>query len=257
MKTKILEFKEFDHISLQTILGKYLKTQNIEDVLFTSNEFKSMLSYVFAYQFHRVRNEQIDKFFFESVKNETSGLLNSTRKFGRQLIENLDGFNKECLDDLMTKRYNIKHFFINKEIVNFIQEALLDYMTIRSFEYGAFFMKDFSNEVIDHSKFTSKLIELKKALNSKETSLRAIGVEIQKTNENISPLEGLLLSLTFRNKVLGINNSFFENLLVGHVSKDKMYNLAQNIGIYKKILTPSLILNQNNLNQGKRKGRGI
>ena len=151
MELFALEFKDYNHITLKNVIDKQIKIKDQLTIKLSLDELKSVLSVFFSIQFHFNDRVIQDKDLFKKVIFEDDDLVNITRDFGRQLLENLDGFKKEELLSLANQDYDMNIIFKNDNLDDFVERNLISDMNFRSIEYGSFFLKNFSNKVLNYN----------------------------------------------------------------------------------------------------------
>ncbi|KIX22071.1 hypothetical protein SY27_05230 [Flavobacterium sp. 316] len=217
---------------------------------------KSIISYIFAIQYHDSDDRERNKEIINYILFEKHTITNTTREFGRLVLENLDGFKKEYLKSLQIKTYNLKDILNNNDLLEFTDTVLIDYMPLRSFEYGKLFMKKFTEEVINKNEFNFYYNKIQNVLKKEEHPLKKIGEQVTKANEyNFTLQENLLLALVLKEKLIATKCSLTEYSLVSVVARVKILDLVKRLEIYKKILDKSYALRWN-LDNGKNRGRG-
>ncbi|MEZ4854299.1 hypothetical protein [Flavobacterium sp.] len=167
MQIKLLESKDYNRVSYNEISTR-LKEQNSSSIRLNLDELKSIISLIFSSQFHSLEDREKWNELNNFIASEKSEILNTSRDFGRQILENLEGFKKDWLESFAEKKYDPNYVFNNPEIHEFISVAMLDYMPIRSFEYGELFMKNFSNVIIDKRELNFYSAKLPNALKKKK-----------------------------------------------------------------------------------------
>lgn len=253
MIIKALDLKKYNHIKPKETLVKYYKDDNSKLVKLTSDELKSILSLIFAILYHTTDNKEKNSIIFKTAISEENPLITCTQIFGRQLIENLEGDEKEWLILLENENYELNRVLINKDLINFTQTTLIDYMTIRNFEYGEFFLKNFSKIIIDKDKIDRFSNEILTDLQKQDYPLRIIGEKITEVNSSLSTYEGLILAFVIKENLLKTKNNIMEYGLVNYIAKEHILILSKKIDIYKEIINKSLSVKWN-LNRGKGKG---
>ena len=134
MEIKALEFKDYNYISLSEIANKNLDIKDKEPIKLTLDELKTVLALQFSIRYHLSKDVKDNDLTLKAIINENFPLINTTRDFGRQILENLDDYKKEWLNSLADKKYNFKSYMNEPELVEFVEANLLDYMTFRSFD---------------------------------------------------------------------------------------------------------------------------
>ena len=113
MIIKALDLKKYNHIKPKETVVKYYKDDNSKLVKLTSDELKSILSLIFAILYHTTDNKEKNSIIFKTAISEENPLITCTQIFGRQLIENLEGDEKEWLILLENENYELNRVLIN------------------------------------------------------------------------------------------------------------------------------------------------
>ena len=109
MEIKPLEFKELNHVSYIDIRKKYEEVFNSNSVRLSEVELKSILALLFTIRFHWSEDKEQNTKMYFAVINEGIPIINTTRDFGRHLIENLDRVKQEQLKSLSNEMYELKN----------------------------------------------------------------------------------------------------------------------------------------------------
>lgn len=249
MEIKPLEFKDYNHVSYLEIYNKYLHILEKEPVKFTLDELKSLLALQFSKRYHFLKDENDREILFKAIINEKYSLINTTRDFGRQMLENLDDYKKEWLNSLADKKYNYKSFMNEPELIEFVGANLLDYMTFRSFEYGEFFMKRFSREVVNLYNLDFYSPNILRNLKNEEYPLEKIAEKVYKKDFLLSTQEQLILSFLLEEKLLKTKLNPIQYGLVCYIAKGQILKLHIRVKFYEETINKILAMKWN-LNRG-------
>ncbi|UGS21822.1 hypothetical protein [Flavobacterium cyclinae] len=240
MELFALEFKDYNHITLKNVIDKQIKIKDQLAIKLSLDELKSVLSVFFSIQFHFNDSVTQDKKLYKKVIFEDDDLVNITRDFGRQLLENLDGFKKEELLSLANQDYDMNMIFKNDNLDDFVERNLISDMNFRSIEYGRFFLKNFSTKVLNFNEHHLNSIQINDALKKDKYPLKTIAKQITDSNSNLSTQEGLLLSFVLDEYLFKTNINALQLGLVSFIVKENMYKLSDNLNIYGEVLNKSL-----------------
>lgn len=249
MEIKALEFKDYNYISLSEIANKNLDIKDKEPIKLTLDELKTVLALQFSFRYHLSKNVKDNDLTFKAIINENFPLINTTRDFGRQILENLDDSKKDWLNSLAEEKYNYKSLMTYPELVDFVEMNLLDYMTFRSFEYGEFFMKRFSREVINLYNLDFYSPSILKDLKNEQYPLGKIAEKVYKSNPLFSTQEELLLSFVLEENLLKTKLNPIQYGLVNYIAKEQILKLHIRIKFYKETINKILVMKWN-LNKG-------
>ena len=133
MELFALEFKDCNHITLKNVIAKQIKIKDQLAIKLSLDELKSLLSVFFSIQFHFNDRITQDKNLYREILFENDNLINTTRDFGRQLLENLNGFKKEELLSLANENYDMNMIFKNYSLNDFVERNLIGDMNFRNF----------------------------------------------------------------------------------------------------------------------------
>lgn len=222
MIIKALDFKEYASIPLKDIINKYKKSDSVK---FTNNEFKSLLSICFSTYYHYpvLTKDNIDE--VHSLRTEKDSLINITLSFGRHMIENLNSYNQESLEKLQNNTYELKTFFSNNEILDFVDSALIDYMNIRNLEYGKYFIQNLANLFSKSINLKSYSLEIKKAIEKDGDYLKLIGEKIINSKVKLEVDEQLLLVFVIKEYFFESKSSNYDYYLANSIIKENIYKI--------------------------------
>lgn len=225
-------------------------------IQFTPDELKSIISLLFAIQYHEHDDKEKNKEVMKFILNEKHTIVNTTRQFGRLVLENLEDFKLEYLKSILVKQYYLNEILTNNDILEFTDTVLLDYMPLRSFEYGKLFLRKFTTEVVNENEYNLNQQKIYNILKKEQQPFKKIGEQLIKANEySFSLQENMLLAFTLKEKLIDTRCSSLEYGLISKIAKQKIVDLVRNLAIYKKVLSKTYSLNWN-LANGKNKGRG-
>lgn len=240
MELFALEFKDCNHISLKNVIDKQIKIKDQLAIKLSLDELKSVLSVFFSIQFHFNDSDTQDKNLYKKVIFEDDDLVNITRDFGRQLLENLDGFKKEELLSLINENYDMNIIFKNDTLNDFVERNLISDMNFRNIEYGSFFLKNFSTKILNFNEHSLNSVRINYALKNDNYPLKTIAKQITDSNSNLSTQEALLLSFVLDEYLFKTNVNALQLGLVSFIVKENIYKLSNNLDIYKEVLNKSL-----------------
>ena len=249
MEIKHLEFKDYNHISFLEMHNKYSNISDEKFVKFTLDELKSLLALQFSKRYHFLNDENDRKILFNAIFNEKYSIINTTRDFGRQILENLDDYKKEWLNSLADMKYNFTSFMNEPELVEFVEANLLDYMTFRSFEYGEFFMRRFSREVVNLYNLDFYSPSILRNLKNEEYPLEKIAEKVYKNDSLLSTQEQLVLSFLLEEKLLKTKLNPIQYGLVCYIAKRQILKLHIRTKLYEETINKILAMKWN-LNRG-------
>lgn len=240
MEIFALKFKECNHITLKNVIAKQLKVKDQLAIKLSLDELKSVLSVFFSIQFHFNDSITQDKNLYEKIIFENDNLINTTRDFGRQLLENLDGFKKEELLSLANENYDMNMIFKNDTLNEFVERNLISDMNFRTIEYGGFFLKSFSTKILNFNEHSLNSVRINNKLKNDDYPLKTIAKQITDSNSNLSTHEGLLLSFVLDEYLFKTKINSLHFGLVSFIVKENIYKLSANLNIYKETLNNSL-----------------
>lgn len=250
MELKVLEFKEYIHVTYSEMVEKHKKDFQTEPINLTVDEFKSLLSILFSIHYHLPEISKDQKDNINATLYEKNDIVNITAKFGRQMIENLDTNYNEWLNSLQKESYILSKVLIDNRLTDFVNMALIDYMIIRKFEYGKYFLNQWSKSIVDSRNLFLHFDRIKRAVENKTDSMKIIGNIIQKANPNLSINEGLLLVFTLKEIILKPINSYGDYALTNFIVRDNIHDLSLKQNIFKNTINGSL-KQRWNINRGK------
>ncbi len=224
MKFKSHEIESYSYInSKELVLTK--KQQGFEttdNVKFTELELKSILSWIFAYHFHLPETSQYKQTQTDSFNTDQNVFFKITIDFGRYLLENLDSFEKDWFNKLLQNEYKIRGILYNEDILSFVEEALIDLMNIRQWEYGRFFLQKLFLIVLDNSTWEKEEKNILNALTNKEDYMSIMAKKINKTNTFLNLREEFVLIFTLKEKVLKSKMTMYDYTAISQIAQQKM-----------------------------------
>lgn len=261
MELKVLDFKEFSHIKYEEIESKYENDPN--PVTFTLDEFKSIVSLLFSVQYHTPEVSEEHLHNIADILYEEYPIVNITSKFGRQMIENLDNDYLEWMNSLSNKSYRISEMIFNEELNDFVHLALIDYMIIRKYEYGKFFLNEWSKLFfnLDGYSLSLNVVEIMRIFRTKEDALKMLCDKLLKKNPDLSGYEVLFLAFTFKELFYKSDKDSINYALTNYIVRDKIHELNARIAILKlamvKEINPNNITNSKNINKKNNNDKDI
>lgn len=261
MELKVLDFKEFSHIKYEEIESKYENNPN--PVTFTLDEFKSIVSLLFSVQYHTPEVSEEHLHNIVDILYEEYPIVNITSKFGRQMIENLENDYLEWMNSLSNKSYRISEMIFNEELNDFVHLALIDYMIIRKYEYGKFFLNEWSKLFfnLDGYSLSLNVVEIMRIFRTKEDALKMLCDKLLKKNPDLSGYEVLFLTFTFKELFYKSDKDSINYALTNYIVRDKIHELNARIDILKlamvKEINPNNITNSKNINKKNNNDKDI
>lgn len=243
MVYNVLKTNEFEHINIQVIARKYLANYYENGkVKFTDDELKSILSLMFAYQLHLPELEKQskeDRLIFLSEQND---YFNISRKFGRLLLENLVGYNLEWFNELKKQSFMLVTVGSDEHLNDFVEEALIDQMNMRQWEYGKYFFQSYS-KILDSSKSNQK----NQGNQSNQNLVQFwdnLYDKMDRIKETIENYEAVLMGFYIKSKIEKQDLNMQNYFLLGRISSQKMYYLFKREQNLKQALNELLSLDQ-------------
>ena len=261
MELKVLDFKEFNHIKFKEIEAKYDNDPN--PVKFTLDEFKSILSLLFSVQYHTPEVSEEHLHNIADILYEEYPIINITSKFGRQMIENLENDYLEWMNSLSNKSYRIYEMIFNEELNDFVHLALIDYMIIRKFEYGKFFLNEWSKLFfnLDGYSLSMNVVEIIGVFRTKEDALKMLCNKLLKKNPDLSDYEVLFLAFTFKELFYKSDKDSINYAFTNYIVRDTIHELNARIDILKlsmiKEINPNQKTNDNTHNKKNNNDKDI
>lgn len=240
----LLQPKKKEYTLFKTLIKKYSSTEHNR---FTEQDFKSILALSFAIELHIRSLANSSTSDSSEFISDTNPYFKISIDFGLTLLDNLNDFEKERFDNLLSQPYKFEGIFRNPVIKEFTQEALIDQMNVRRWEYGKYFLESFS-QIMDKTLLNQSLM----ALQSQENFWDIMYQKMDKIKEPIENYEAVLLSFFFKNLIEKQNLNMRDYFLLGSIACQKMpfvFKREQNL---KQAVREIISLNQN-----LKKGRGI
>lgn len=247
MEIKALEFKRYKHKGYWEITeGR----NSQEFIKLEEFELNSILSLLFMLEFHFPEVTEDNKKEVDYLLNEKELLFNTSRDFGRNLLESLDGYSKEWLVDLQNRTYRLDSILYNSELVDFVQTCLIDILPIRGWEYGRFFAQNFSDLIILSNDFRFYSDDIKNSLVHDDDYLKKIAKKITDSKATLSEHEQLILALILKGKLFNSRMTIFDYFLISSIAKSKIVYISLRIKYFR--LSVDYCLKQRwGINRGK------
>lgn len=252
MEIKPLVFKNYDYIKWNDIKKKYREEYNLNPVKLTETELKSILAVLFSIRYHYPVIEEHQKVEVDVILTGSIPISSTTSKFGLVLLENLDNDNQNWFNFLKGKSYLLSKIFSDFELNEFIRLAMIDYMAIRKFEYGKFFLSEYSKSIIDTSDyfFESRAERVKRTLDITSNKLEFVANKILKENTVMSSKDLLIMSFTFNEYFSKSSNKDVVYAITNYIVRDNFFELIVKKKIFKEKINKTLGTNWN-LNRGR------
>lgn len=243
MVYNVLKTNEFVHINFPDIGRKYLANYNENDkVLFTDNELKSILSLIFAYQLHLPELEKHSKVERLKFLSEQNYYYKISKEFGRLLLENLEDYKLEWFNGLKKQSFSLVKVGIDKNLNEFVEEALIDQMNIRQWEYGKYFFQSYSN-ILDSS-ISHKKIKVNQSNQNSAKFWDNLYDKMERIKEPIENYEAVLLGFYIKNKIEKQDLNMQNYSLLGSISCQKLFYLFKREQNLKQALNELLSIDQ-------------
>lgn len=225
MKYKSPEIESYSYINIKELVltKKQQGYEATDNVKFTELELKSILSWIFAYHFHLPETSQYNQTQTDSFNTDQNVFFKITIDFGRYLLENLDSFEKDWFNKLLQNEYKIRGILYNEDILNFVEEALIDIMNIRQWEYGRFFLQKLFMILSDNPTWEKEERNILNALTNKEDYMSIMAKKINKTNTFLNLREEFVLIFTLKEKVLKSKMTMYDYTAISQIAQQKTY----------------------------------
>lgn len=252
MVYNVLKTNEFVHINFHDIGKKYLANYNENGkVLFTDIELKSILSLIFAYQLHLPELEKQSKEERLKFLSEQNYYFNISKEFGRLLLENLVDFKLEWFNGLKKQSFKLVTVGSDENLNEFVEEALIDQMNIRQWEYGKYFFQSYSN-ILDSS-ISYKKIQGNQSNQNSAKFWDNLYDKMDSIKEPIENYEAVLLGFYVKSKIEKQDLNMQNYSLLGSISCQKLIYLFKREQNLKQALNELLSLDQKlKINKGRK-----
>ena len=252
MEIKPLVFKSYDYVKWINIRKKYKDEYDSKPVFLTEIELKSILAILFSirYNYPIINEKSKDEIKFILIDEHPITRIPSV--FGHQMLENLDKEHIEWFNRLHTKSYLLSEIFIDSELNEFVHLALIDYMAIRKFEYGKFFLNKLSKSIFDSNEVSTNSIteKIKDTLNNTSNKLEFIADKILKANPMTDIKDLLIMSFAFNEYFSKSSNKDVVYAITNYIVKENIYLLSIKKNIFKEAINKTIKRNWN-LNRGR------
>lgn len=252
MEIKPLVFKSYDYVKWINIRKKYKDEYDSTPVFLTEIELKSILALLFSirYNYPIINEKSKDEIKFILIDEHPITRIPSV--FGHQMLENLDKEHIEWFNRLHSKSYLLSEIFIDSKLNEFVQLALIDYMAIRKFEYGKFFLNKLSKSIFDSNEVSTNSVteKIKDTLNNTSNKLEFIADKIRRDNPFLDIKDLLIMSFAFNEYFSKSSNSDIIYAITNYIVKENIYVLSIKKNIFKDAINKTIKRNWN-LNRGR------
>lgn len=242
-KFQILNPSKTKYILFSELKKKY---DNNDSTKFTEQELKSLLSMLYAFEIHfeeakKLTTKEQKEFLFD--KNP---YFKISIDFGLILLDNLEGFKKECFQELLSNPYNFNNIFKSEELNIFNQDVLISQMNIRQWEYGKHFFNCFyekidlqttywetyKNKIISYTQYKSNFWNI-------------MYQKMSQIKTHLENHEAILLAFLIKSKIENQELNMKDYLFLGFIGSQKMNYIYSREQALKNSLQEILSLNPN------------
>jgi hypothetical protein len=247
---KLVEFellspKKTTYILYENLQKKYL---NSESIFFTEQELKSLMARSFALVLHSADAQKLSESDRKNFISDSNHYFKISIDFGLVLLDNLKDFNKDWFEKLQSKAFIKSNSSSSTDVFDFINEALIDQMNVRRWEYGKFFLEAFS-QIMDKTFLNSSI----KPLQSQENFWDVMYQKMYKIKEPIENYEAVLLVYFIKNHIEKQDLNMRDYFLLGSIACQKIPFIFKREQNLKQSIKEIISLDQN-LNKGRKKG---
>lgn len=247
---KLVEFellspKKTTYILYENLQKKYL---NSESIFFTEQELKSLMARSFALVLHSADAQKLSESDRKNFISDSNHYFKISIDFGLVLLDNLKDFNKDWFEKLQSNAFIKSNSSSSTDVFDFINEALIDQMNVRRWEYGKFFLEAFS-QIMDKTFLNSSI----KPLQSQENFWDIMYQKMCKIKEPIENYEAVLLAYFIKNHIEKQDLNMRDYFLLGSIACQKIPFIFKREQNLKQSIKEIISLDQN-LNKGRKKG---
>ncbi len=241
---EILSPKKTIYLSNEYIRKKYANNEVID---FTEQCFKSLLALSYAFDLHSAYAQKLTVVEKKDFFLESNPYFKISIDFGLTLLDNLTSFKEEWFNTLLSKPYRLGDFFNYPEIKEFTQEALIDQLNVRQWEYGRYFLESLS-KIMDSSIVKQPI----KSTQSRGGFWDLMYKKMDSIKETIENYEAVLLAFFIKKHIEKQDLNMRDYFLLGSIACQKMHLIFKRELNLKQAIKEIVSLDQN-LN--KKKGR--
>lgn len=223
------------------------KYKNTESIRFTEKDFKSLLARSFAIELHGVFVQKMSETDKKDFTLDTNPYFRISIDFGLILLDNLMDFKKDWFNKLLSQTFIKNNSSSNSDIFEFINEALIDQMNIRRWEYGKYFLVSFSR-IMDNTIVNQSI----KSFQRQENFWDIMCEKMSKIKEPIENYEAVLLAFFIKNNIDKQELNMRDYYLLGSIASQKMPLIFKREQNLKQTMRELISLDQN---FKKKKGR--
>lgn len=242
---EILSPKKTTYILYENLQKKYLDS---ESIFFTEQELKSLMARSFAVVLHIADSEKLSESDRKNFISDSNRYFKISIDFGLILLDNIKDFNKDWFEKLQSKAFIKSNSSSSSDVFDFINEALIDQMNVRRWEYGKYFLEAFS-EFMDKSLLNQPI----KPLQSHENFWDIMYQKMYKIKEPLENYEAVLLAYFIKNHIEKQDLNMRDYFLLGSIACQKMPFIFKKEQNLKQAIKEIISLDQN-LKKGIRKG---
>ena len=243
------EFEVLSPLKSEYVIYDDLKVKlvNSEFVYFSEQDFKSLLALSFAIELHGNYLAQLPGTDLKNFNLDSNRYFKISINFGLILLDNLSDFKKEWFSTLLSQQYRFGEFFNYTDIKEFTQEALIDQLSVRQWEYGMYFLESFS-KIIGSSIVKQPI----KSSQSRGEFWDLMYKKMDIIKEPIENHEAVLLAFFIKKHIEKQDLNMWDYFLIGNVACQKMHLIFKR-ELNLKQATREIVSLDQNLN--KKKGR--
>lgn len=239
---ELLQLRKTGYLFFIPLMKKY---SSAEYNRFSEQDFKSILAFSFAIELHLTSVENSAAPDRREFISDTNPYFKISIDFGLTLLDNLNDFEKERFDNLLSQLYKFEGIFRNPDIKEFTHEALIDQMNVRRWEYGKYFLESFT-QILDKTLLNQSI----KPIQSQENFWDIMYQKTDKIKEPLENYEAVLLGFFFKNHIEKQDINMRDYFVLGSIACQKMpfvFKREQNL---KQAVKEIISLDQN-LNKKK------
>ena len=248
-----MRLDEFEVLSPKTtsyILYKDLSKEyrNSEYSVYTEQNLKSLLALTFAINLHGAYVQKLTVADKNDFYLDSNIYFKISINFGLTLLDNLSDFKKEWFNTLLSQPHKLVGFINDPDIIDFTQEALIDQLNVRQWEFGKYFLESFS-KIMDN-------FIIKQPIKSSQSRGEFWDLMYKKMDiikEPIENHEAVLLAFFVKKHIEKQDLNMRDYLLLGSIACQKMHLVFKRELNLKQAMREIVSLDQI-LAKGKRRG---
>ena len=258
VKHKYLDFtKKVNEIGFFVALANITKGNST--LSFSEDQFKILLAEMFTFKLFRLSDKKMEtKDVWSMVNEHKLPLVCFCKRYALHLLNSVEGDAKVMFEELIKPKYPMKGLFYNNKLKDYVDLVLIDpTFSYRSVEFGRFTIMAIAEHLFDEKERSILEIISSSKRHNFESYLKAIGEDLDRSNENIYYYEKYLIGFALIYQLQPSKLNIKTCLQVSEIIQENLLSLNNRLdflkGFYKKNVNRVQPKNNLGLNPNRRK----